>query len=311
MSAQEKAQFPTTGLNKNINYYRNDYSTKNVVNFVHTASEIFRDFVCGFPSYRLCGFPPSVFRRDNGETTNSQAGLVCFGFGQKARLFLLSKEEYNDNKIDNKLGVFNSKRTKNRKYVTKSPTLKHNNIEYEINSAKSGVFTSILHKFIEQLEICETKWNRVFVLRFDLHRHYHTQNNKSVSRFIDNLKRRLQRAYDISEIGYLWVREQEKSKSQHYHFALLLDGNKIRHSSKILKIIESTWKAIEAKNHVPTIKNPFYFIDNEDVKADAIYRVSYLAKARGKGYRDKQVKDYSTSRLTCKLVIDSNMEVKL
>jgi len=31
--------------------------------------------------------------------------------------------------------------------------------------------------------------------------------------------------------------------------------------------------------------------------AKAIDRISYLAKTRGKGYRDPQAKDYGTSRL--------------
>jgi hypothetical protein len=36
------------------------------------------------------------------------------------------------------------------------------------------------------------------------------------------------------------------------------------------------------------------------VRLDAIYRISYLAKVRGKGYRDPQAKDYGTSRLKFK-----------
>jgi hypothetical protein len=33
------------------------------------------------------------------------------------------------------------------------------------------------------------------------------------------------------------------------------------------------------------------------MRAKAINRLSYLAKTRGKGYRDPQAKDYGTSRL--------------
>ena len=48
------------------------------------------------------------------------------------------------------------------------------------------------------------------------------------------------------------------------------------------------------------IKHPYYFIDKhnyKEVRAEAIYRISYLAKIRGKRYRDPQAKDYQTSRL--------------
>jgi hypothetical protein len=54
---------------------------------------------------------------------------------------------------------------------------------------------------------------------------------------------------------------------------------------------------------MPVIKNPFYFIDKDNCqeeRAKAIDRLSYLAKTRGKGYRDPQAKDYETSRLKVK-----------
>ena len=54
---------------------------------------------------------------------------------------------------------------------------------------------------------------------------------------------------------------------------------------------------------MPVIKNPFYFIDKDnyqEMRGEAINRISYLAKTRGKGYRDPQAKDYGTSRLILK-----------
>jgi hypothetical protein len=112
-----------------------------------------------------------------------------------------------------------------------------------------------------------------------------------------NLKAHLERKYQIHESGYVWVRELEKAKNQHYHGYIYLDGNEIRHSSKLLRTMEAIWKNIRATNHMPVVPKPYYFIDNEQTKLDAVYRISYLAKARGKGYRDIQAKDYSTSRL--------------
>ena len=52
--------------------------------------------------------------------------------------------------------------------------------------------------------------------------------------------------------------------------------------------------------HMPYLEYPFYCINKHNLETErlkAIYRVSYLAKVRGKGYRDDQVKDYSGSRL--------------
>ena len=47
-------------------------------------------------------------------------------------------------------------------------------------------------------------------------------------------------------------------------------------------------------------EHDYYFIDKNNMKEkrlEAINRVSYLGKTRGKGYRPKQSKDYGSSRL--------------
>jgi hypothetical protein len=50
---------------------------------------------------------------------------------------------------------------------------------------------------------------------------------------------------------------------------------------------------------MPVISKPYYFVDknNPNKRLEAIWRISYMAKIRGKGYRDPQAKDYGTSRL--------------
>jgi hypothetical protein len=81
---------------------------------------------------------------------------------------------------------------------------------------------------------------------------------------------------------------------------LYIDGDVIQHPGKLLRQIKVKW----FKNghcHIP--ENCFYYIDKhnyEQERADAIERLSYLAKTRGKGYKDKQAKNYSVSRLKAK-----------
>ena len=51
--------------------------------------------------------------------------------------------------------------------------------------------------------------------------------------------------------------------------------------------------------HMSIVEKPFYYIDKNNLDtelAKAVYRISYLAKVRGKGYRSQQAKDYGTSR---------------
>lgn len=191
------------------------------------------------------------------------------------------------------------KKTRNRKRRSLSETIIHDGVEYIINNKASyGVYLKILHRIIGQLDICYKKWKRVFVLRFDLHLKFFTSDNKIVSRFRKNLGARIERAYGLCEMGYCWCREMEKSKKQHYHFAIFLDGDEIRHSSRIVDIVKECWEAVKVGNtaYFPK-KCCFYNITNDETMAAVVTRLSYLAKSRGKGYRDNQVKDYSVSRL--------------
>jgi hypothetical protein len=114
---------------------------------------------------------------------------------------------------------------------------------------------------------------------------------------VNRLKQWLKRNYGLENIGYIWVREQERSDKQHYHLALLLDGDKIRHPKRLNEQIKEMWLPL---GHVPVTLNPYYNINkhnHNETRAEIIERVSYLAKIRGKRIRDKQTKDYQTSRL--------------
>jgi len=150
---------------------------------------------------------------------------------------------------------------------------------------------------VEQFEIAVSKWSRVFVLRFDLHTHSNTQDNKPVTAFRKRLFQKLKRVYGFKDIGFCWVREQERAKSQHYHWVLFLDGDLVRHSKRINEMVKQAWENPTGSNTMPTIKRPFYFADSDQIAQEAIYRVSYLAKPRGKGYRPSQTKDFQCSRM--------------
>ncbi len=138
---------------------------------------------------------------------------------------------------------------------------------------------------------------RSLVLRFDLHLNIYTPDNKRISNFMNNIRNYLSRNYDIHKMGSVWVREMERAKTQHYHLALFLDGNKIQHPKKLLPVLKEKWLPFGG---MPTISKPFYYIDKNNhaqQRTEVIKRISYFAKIRGKGYRDTQAKDYGTSRL--------------
>jgi len=194
------------------------------------------------------------------------------------------------------------KRTTNRKQITTENTITHNGKSYLINNGKGqkkyGLYSPILHTIIGQFEIAQQKWGRVFVLRVELHLPHETDSNKCITGFNNRLFQRLKREYTFKDIGYCWAREYHgKGKGQHYHYALFLDGNKIRHPARINKLIRASWERPMGGYSLGYIKHPFYFVDNDEVAQEAIYRLSYLAKTRGKGYRAAQTKDYACSRM--------------
>jgi hypothetical protein len=201
--------------------------------------------------------------------------------------------------------------------LTKSRMKEHNYCFYNykeeelfINSSETkGVYPNIIEKEVEQLDICLDKFGRVLVVRFDLSMDEYTGDNQTISIFLNRLKEKLfklKKYRRIRDIGHVWVREVETVKTQHYHVALFLDGNKIQYPSALLQLIEAKWYKygrlwIPKKKHVDD-DGCFYFIDKkkEDFKEqreNAIYRLSYLGKTRGKGYKDVQAKNYSVSRL--------------
>ena len=179
----------------------------------------------------------------------------------------------------------------------------HNYKEEElfINSSKTkGVYPNIIEKSVEQLDICLAKFGRVLVVRFDLSVDEYSGDNHTISTFLNRQKQRMFKTYGVKNIGHAWKRERETSKAQHYHVALLIDGNKIQYPSKILKQIKAKWYR-HGRCWIPD--DCFYYIDKsksnfKEKRGEAIYRLSYLAKTRGTGYKDIQAKNYSVSRLS-------------
>lgn len=218
----------------------------------------------------------------------------------------------------------NSKKAMSRhvssKYISYSGMVKHDGVTFQVNankdgdvSKKKGVYNHMLLKGLEQLSFMLKAHGKVIVIRFDLHQKSYTDDNKKMADFIDKLKKNLIRKYGFKDIGYWWVREREEAQAQHYHCALMLDGNKVKTSYKVLDIVDETWKKKDKGNSRPHIDNPYHVINvsntihnqeslesplkHHNSKAGVIWRLSYMAKPRSKGFRSKQAKDYSTSRL--------------
>jgi hypothetical protein len=210
---------------------------------------------------------------------------------QKARILLISNST---------LETDRAKRTNNRKTKKVCESHVHDGVEYKVNGKGSGIFKEMLSAIIQQLLIAQEIHKRVLVVRFDLHSQRFGKDSAEISAFIEQIKLWVKRHYQTHDIGHVWARELEKANFPHYHLALFIDGDKIRYPKKLLSFIRETWEDKNPYHSAIPIKNPYYFIDNDNVLHEAVYRLSYLAKVRGKGYRPDQAKDYSTSRLKIK-----------
>ena len=173
-----------------------------------------------------------------------------------------------------------------------------NGEELLINSNNNlPVYSQMIERIVEQLDICIAIHKRVLVVRFDLSLDEYSGDNHIISTFINRQKQRIQRTYKTKDIGHAWAREQETSKAQHYHVAFFIDGDVIQSPTKLLRQIKAKWFK-HGRCWIPD--DCYYYIDQnnlEEERAKAIERLSYLAKTRGKGYKDIQAKNYSTSRL--------------
>ena len=174
-----------------------------------------------------------------------------------------------------------------------------NDEELLINSSETkGVYSHMIKQIVEQLDICLAIHKRVLVVRFDLSLDEYSGDNHIISTFINRQKQRIKRTYKTKDIGHAWAREQETSKAQHYHVALFIDGDVIQSPTKLLRQIKAKWFK-HGRCWIPD--DCYYYIDQnnlEEERAKAIERLSYLAKTRGKGYKDIQAKNYSVSRLS-------------
>ena len=184
-----------------------------------------------------------------------------------------------------------------RKTIVYESNFRFKDETFVVNSGEGkGIIKEILEKLIEQLQISYEIHRRLHVLRFDLHQENYSDDNQTISRFFNLMNQWLRRNYEMKEIGYGWVREKERAKSQHYHCVYYLDGDKIRYPNKLIKKMKEAW----IHGHVPVVENPYYNINQSNYSTEmqnAIERISYMAKSRGKGYRNPQSKDYNVSRL--------------
>jgi hypothetical protein len=185
------------------------------------------------------------------------------------------------------------------KYVSHQDYIEHLGEIFEVQAKPSGIHTAPLKTFIDELNWMLSKHSRVFLYRFDLRfadDNTLTDNSKLMRIFIRRLSRFIKPHYKTIDVAYSWSRELEKAKQQHYHWVLMMDGNRINHPHSLCKMIKQIWFEISGGSPHWSKWYCFHRTDLQ-TKMDAINHTSYIFKVRGKGYKPKQARDYALSRL--------------
>ena len=188
-------------------------------------------------------------------------------------------------------------------YITKNKAITVNEQTWLVDSRKSGLLVLPLNKMINQIDLMLALHSKVHLIRFDLRLYQYTETNIIITKFNRIFHRWITRKYGIkkNQIGFIWCREIETAKQQHYHYVLMLNGHKVRHPKHILEKAKGIWNnQLNGSEFTP--KNCYYNLkrgDHDSIQP-AIYRISYLAKVRGKGYKPAQTKNYGTSRIKSK-----------
>lgn len=183
--------------------------------------------------------------------------------------------------------------------IAREATWEYQGTELKINVTKQiGCYVSILKSVKGQMDAMQSHYSRVLIIRLDLHMFDYSGDNKKLSRMMGRLTEWLRKKYSTARVGYVWVRETERAKSQHYHLALMIDGRALQYPVKVIEWVERYWQLRnEPKPFTP--KNCYTMVerDKPETYQKAFYRLSYLAKSRGKGYKNVTANNYAVSRI--------------
>lgn len=187
------------------------------------------------------------------------------------------------------------------KHISFSEYYDHNDQVWHVNAIPSGLYTNMLNSIFNQLEGMLSHHNKILCVRMELRQDKYTEDNEQMTVFNHRFVAWLKKEYILSRVGYIWCREHEGSDKQHYHYALVIDANKVSHPSAIIEQAQWLWADISGHLFVP--KNCYHIVHrdkrgiNFDEMQEVIWRLSYLAKAKGKDKKPTYTHSYGTSNI--------------
>ena len=195
--------------------------------------------------------------------------------------------------------------------LTNEPTVTIDGLELPIqNMGKDGkiynCYVEPLQRFKREIDAMLSHHCKIFILRFDVRIYTNSQTNEVISNFRKSYAERVKRYYKTKNVAYVWCREVETAKKQHYHFAVIVDGNETKVGGALQYMAEEVASLQDLT--IGYCANPSYLIKRSDLAKgnystynEAFYRLSYLAKERGKTIKAERANSYQTSRIKPRL----------
>lgn len=157
-----------------------------------------------------------------------------------------------------------------------------------------------------ELDAMLSHHRKVFVFRIDMRVERYTGDNKVITKFLRSFIPWLKRRYDLKRVGYVWCREVETAKKQHYHLVFMIDGTAVKTMKTITDKVKDIAFMQDLSPWIP--KSPSYLIERKHLEygdytkyKEAFRRASYIAKERGKKVKGEKVNSFQTSRIKPRL----------
>lgn len=194
----------------------------------------------------------------------------------------------------NSADVFQVSRTKLGSFLYQNHALPVYEWPQRMIRPEPKIMRSILDTVLEIF----SRSTKVLVVRFDLHVKEHSETNLIMSKFSKVLTKTLHKYYANTWFHLIWVREHGHSPYQHYHCALMANGQKINHPGKLNKLMALCWYEVSGGTFsLPTNCYYLWQLGNNKLFGHIIYRLSYLAKNTTKKRFNKNTKRHGSRRI--------------
>ena len=184
-----------------------------------------------------------------------------------------------------------------KQHTSTSNTYEFNGAQWKVKGGNGGLNKRHLARLFQQMDVMLTKYSKVCVIQFDIRMLEYTDDNRLMTVFKRRLFGRISSKYKIpeSDIAYFWCREYEKGKGQHYHWAVIVNGKKVRSGYPVNAMAKEVSGSMDRSIHFRSYHNVSR--TSFTTQRDVMDHLSYLAKVRTKGYAGEKVKSFSSSKI--------------